>query len=142
MTDILDEARKQVALAIPNADKLWEWIRDPDWADVFGVKQIADWINDRPCSAVSQIQHTLSGVPALIERVAALEAENKRLREGLGRVHDWREHHGSTIAVDLGSNGVRDYYRGIAGKALDGVRAPSWAEVDRAILAKGGSDAE
>lgn len=48
---------------------------------------------------------------------ADLEAEVQRLRDALARIESWSSHT-SEFAIDYGSNGVRDYYRGIASTAL------------------------
>lgn len=50
---------------------------------------------------------------------ADLEAENARLRKALTQIFAWNQHP-SGLAVDYGSNGVRDFYRGIANAALKG----------------------
>lgn len=48
---------------------------------------------------------------------ADLEAENARLRKALTQIFAWNQHP-SGLAVDYGSNGVRDFYRDIANAAL------------------------
>lgn len=54
----------------------------------------------------------------------ALESDNKRLREALSVIEEWEtplvESRGEAVSMEAayGSNGVRDYFRGIARAAL------------------------
>lgn len=54
----------------------------------------------------------------------ALDAENKRLRDALTAIEQWEvplvESRGKVVSMSVayGSNGVRDYFRGVARAAL------------------------
>ena len=60
------------------------------------------------------------------DRIDAQTAEIARLREALATVEQWNEpiveSHGEAVpmSVAYGSNGVRDYFRGVARAALSG----------------------
>lgn len=71
-------------------------------------------------------KHTLRQAEALItnleEQVATLQAKHDALLSALKRVEVWSEHT-LELAVDKGSNGVRDFYREIARTTINTVEA-------------------
>ena len=61
-------------------------------------------------------QARLNGIGG--ERELALMAQVERLERALIRISNWNEH-SMEVAIEHGSNGVRDHYRQIAWKALE-----------------------
>ena len=47
-----------------------------------------------------------------------LRAENQRLRKALKEIANWKSHT-AEFSIDFGSNGVRDFYRNVARRALN-----------------------
>lgn len=142
MTDILDEARKML-----------EGLPDGPWsAGVLGRTLHMVWAKDGYIVADCATHHakhrenvardfiiwSRTGVPALIERVAALEAENKRLRDAARDVID--------VATDTytARNGRRVSIQADDGEKCWIIHSDQIELLRGAIevLAKGGSDAE
>lgn len=51
------------AKMLEDAEAVWEWLRKPDWDEKFGTKEILDWIEKRPCSAMYRLRVGLGGKP-------------------------------------------------------------------------------
>lgn len=87
---------------------------EPDiWSHVVTV-----WRDEVECQIDQGPRFTADQMQAYATQARAdLEAEVQRLREALARIESWSSHT-SEFAIDYGSNGVRDYYRGIASTAL------------------------
>lgn len=46
-----------------DAQKVWEWLRHPDWAETFNQKDILDWIESRPSAEVARLLTAHGGRP-------------------------------------------------------------------------------
>ena len=58
-----------------------------------------------------------ASINMLVGEISRLKAENKKILEALDIISTWSTHT-AQFSIDYGSNGVRDFYRGIAERAL------------------------
>ena len=51
-------------------DKLQAWLREPDWAETFGTREITDWLNNRPTAVLPS---AIGKISVLLDRIEAEE---------------------------------------------------------------------
>lgn len=80
---------------------VYDWMRQPDWAEEFGSEQIVAWVNARPLKALHVIQSALEEPARLMPdprdaRIESLEELNAKaqsriaaLEETVGAAHDY-----------------------------------------------------
>ncbi|GGA99988.1 hypothetical protein GCM10011491_30290 [Brucella endophytica] len=95
----------EVADLIKKMEAAYEWIREPDWAEVFNATDHVRWMNSRPCGPLLQAATALRSLQAERDRLA------ERVKELINTLDGIRIYGSDTLSGNATGPDDANWYR-------------------------------